>query len=61
MCKYLYTYIYINIYIYIYIYNSNYLGDRKDLRIIKSSNYRDSNYRGFLELLILFDVAKVNN
>ena len=28
--------------------NSNSLGDRKNVRIIKSSNYRYSNYRGFL-------------
>ena len=29
--------------------NSNSLGDRKNVRITKSSNYRDSNYRGFCE------------
>ena len=28
--------------------NSNYLGHRKNARITKISNYRDSNYRGFL-------------
>ena len=40
---------------------SNSLRDRKNVRIAQSSNYSDSNHRGFLlgDLKILFEVAIV--